>query len=187
MSSRSGSALASNQRPRVHVAPPSDQTFGDLAATFAADYGLTPDPWQQIVLDDWLAEFDGRYAALTCGLACPRQNGKNAILEVRELFGMVGRGEKILHTAHEVKTARKAFKRLLHFFGRKVNDPAAKFPELNALVTELRQVNGQEAIFLSNAGRWRSLPARRAPVVASRSTRSFSTRRRIFPTTTSRL
>jgi hypothetical protein len=64
----------------------------------------------------------------------PRQNGKNALIEVRELFGMVGRGEKFLHTAHEVKTARKAFKRLQHFFGTKPDDPGAKFPELNALV-----------------------------------------------------
>jgi hypothetical protein len=104
-------------------------------------------------LDDWLGvdEF-GLWASLTCGLACPRQNGKNGILEVRELFGMVGRGEKILHTAHEVKTARKAFKRLQHFFGRSVKDPTAKFPELNARVVELRNVNGQEAIFLDNGG-----------------------------------
>lgn len=82
----------------------------------------------------------------------PRQNGKNALIEVRELFGMVGRGEKILHTAHQLPTARKAFKRLLHFFGSEKNDPGAKFPELNALVTEVRNTNGQEAIFLKNGG-----------------------------------
>lgn len=152
MSSRSASTIASNQRPTLHIAPEASESFGDLAATFASDYGLTPDPWQQLVLDDWLAELGGRYAALTCGCAVARQNGKNGILEIRELFGMVGRGEKILHTAHEVKTARKAFKRLQHFFGRRVDDPGAKFPELNALVTELRNVNGQEAIFLRNGG-----------------------------------
>jgi hypothetical protein len=82
----------------------------------------------------------------------PRQNGKNGVLEMRELFGMVGRGEKILHTAHQVKTAQKHFRRLKHFFGKKADDPTAKFPELNALVTEIRNVNGQEAIFLSNGG-----------------------------------
>jgi hypothetical protein len=141
-----------NQRPRVRVAPPSDRTFGDLAAGLAADYGLDPDPWQRLVLEDWLAERRGQWASLTCGLAVPRQNGKNGIIEVRELFGMVGRGEKFLHTAHEVKTARKAFKRLQHFFGRQADDPAAKFPELNALVTEVRNVNGQEAIYLANGG-----------------------------------
>jgi hypothetical protein len=104
------------------------------------------------VLDDWLAEKAGKWASLTCGLSVPRQNGKNALIEIRELFGMVGRGEKFLHTAHEVKTARKAFKRLQHFFGTKADDPGARFPELNALVTEVRNVNGQEAIFLRNGG-----------------------------------
>ena len=142
-----------NGSPRLHVAPLAVDSFGDLAGDLAAAYGLVPDPWQQGILDDWLsADEFGLWSSLTCGLACPRQNGKNAILEIRELFGMVGRGEKILHTAHEVKTARKAFKRLQHFFGREVNDRAAKFPELNDRVVELRNVNGQEAIFLDNGG-----------------------------------
>jgi phage terminase large subunit-like protein len=141
-----------SQAPRVHERPPASRTFGDLAADLAADYGLAPDPWQQIVLDDWLAEKSGRWASLTCGLSVPRQNGKNALIEVRELFGMVGRGEKFLHTAHEVKTARKAFKRLQHFFGTQRDDPAAKFPELNALVVDVRNTNGQEGIFLKNGG-----------------------------------
>ena len=144
--------MSANQRPRLHVAPPADETFGDLAADFAAAYGLTPDDWQRLVLDDWLARSGGRWSSLSCGLSCPRQNGKNGIIEIRELFGMVGRGEKILHTAHEVKTARKAFKRLQHFFGKSVGDRAAKFPELNERVVELRNVNGQEAIYLENGG-----------------------------------
>jgi hypothetical protein len=142
----------SSQAPRLHVAPQRSKTFGDLAADFSAAYELDPDPWQRLILDDWLGEHRGKWAALTCGLSVPRQNGKNAVLEMRELFGMVGRGEKILHTAHQVKTAQKHFRRLKHFFGSKVDDPAAKFPELNALVREVRNVNGQEAIYLENGG-----------------------------------
>lgn len=144
--------LNATQEPRLHVAPRAAKTYGDLAGRFASDYGLTPDPWQQLILDDWLALTSNRWASLTCGLSVPRQNGKNALLEVRELFGMVGRGEKFLHTAHEVKTARKAFKRLQHFFGSRPDDPAAKYPELNALVAEVRNVNGQEAVVLKNGG-----------------------------------
>ncbi len=119
--------------PRLHVAPRAGKTFGDLAGDFAGDYGLRPDDWQRLILNDWLAESRGRWASLTCGLSVPRQNGKNGALEVRELFGMVGRGEKIAHTAHQVKTAQKHFRRLKHFFGKKVDDPSANFPELNAL------------------------------------------------------
>lgn len=138
--------------PRLHVAPRASDTYGDLAADLASDYGLTPDDWQSLILNDWLAESAGQWTSLTCGLSVPRQNGKNGTLEVRELFGMVGRGEKILHTAHQVKTAQKHFRRLKHFFGKKVDDPTARFPELNALVIELRNVNGQEAIYLRNGG-----------------------------------
>lgn len=94
----------------------------------------------------------GRWASLTCGIAVPRQNGKNALLEIRELYGMVALGERILHTAHEVKTAQKHFRRLKYFFGNQAEDPAAQFPELNALVSQVRSVNGQEAVFLHNGG-----------------------------------
>lgn len=141
-----------SQRPRVHVAPHIDATDGDLAAQFAAAYGLVPDEWQRFVLDDWLGRQGRLWGSLTAGLSVPRQNGKNALLEIRELFGAVGLGERILHTAHEVKTAQKHFRRLKYFFGTQRNDPAAKFPELNALVDTIRSVNGQEAILLTNGG-----------------------------------
>jgi hypothetical protein len=44
-----------------------------------------------------------------------RQNGKNAILEARELAGLFLLGEKlIIHTAHEQKTASEHFRRMLN-------------------------------------------------------------------------
>lgn len=89
---------------------------------------------------------DGQWAARRCGLAVPRQNGKNGVLEMRELFGMVVLGEKFLHTAHEVKTARKAYIRLCSFF----ENP--NYPELSDLVSDIRRTNGQEAIILRNGG-----------------------------------
>lgn len=92
------------------------------------------------------------WESLTHGLAVPRQNGKNVCLEILELYLAVMLGVKILHTAHQVKTARKHFIRLKYFFGNKVDDPKAKFPDLNAKVVELRSVNGQEAIILDNGG-----------------------------------
>ena len=147
MSSRSVAPLG-GQAPRVRVAPKFRESDADDAAFLSSAYGLKPDPWQLGVLEDWLAvRKDGRFASLTCGLAVPRQNGKNGIIEVRELFGMVALGEKFLHTAHEVKTARKAFLRLCSFF-----ENTRKHPELAALVKEIRKTNGQEAIVLTNGG-----------------------------------
>lgn len=138
------------QRPRVHVAPKGRfRGDGEDAAFLSSAYGLTPDDWQLLVLDDWLTRAGraGKWSSLTCGLSVPRQNGKNAVIEMRELFGMVELGEKFLHTAHEVKTARKAFLRLASFFE---ND--RKYPELAELVKDIRRTNGQEAILLQNGG-----------------------------------
>lgn len=141
-----------SQVPRLHVAPHADASDGDIAGAFSAAYELQPDPWQSFVLEDWLALKRGRWASLTAALAVPRQSGKNALLEMRELYGAVALGERILHTAHEVKTAQKHFRRLKHFFGDAADDPGAQFPELNALVERVRNVNGQEAIVLKNGG-----------------------------------
>jgi len=77
----------------------------------------------------------------------PRQNGKNAVIEMRELYGMAVLGERFLHTAHEVKTARKAFLRICSFF-----ENPREYPELAALVKEIRKTNGQEAVLLENGG-----------------------------------
>jgi phage terminase large subunit-like protein len=152
MSSRAA-VLTGSQEPRVHLQPKTIKwSEADDAAFLATSYGLTPDPWQILVLHDWLGrKVDGKWAAGRCGLSVPRQNGKNGVIEVRELYGMVALGERFLHTAHEVKTARKAFQRLKHFFGESANDPAAKYPDLNALVKEVRNTNGQEAIVLKDS------------------------------------
>lgn len=114
----------------------------------ATGYRLIPDDWQSDWVDCTLRRRrSGRWAAATSCLAVPRQNGKNGGIEVVELFGMVALGLKFLHTAHEVKTARKAFRRLLSFF-----ENEREFPELAAMVEEIRKTNGQEAIILKNGG-----------------------------------
>lgn len=141
-------AVRPGARPRVAHVPPADSNDAQDAIDLAVGYGLVPDDWQCFVLESWLGcRADGKYSSPRCGLAVPRQNGKNGALEIRELFGMVLLAERILHTAHEVKTARKAFARLLEFF-----DNPRQYPELASLVREIRKTNGQEAIVLHNGG-----------------------------------
>lgn len=143
------------QEPRLCVLPEAPNgsswehlyTDGPDAATFASAYGLTPDPWQQTLLNAWLTRNDqDKYLCTSCGLSVPRQNGKNAILEIRELYGLCAIGEKILHTAHRVDTARKAFLRLVSFFEN------STYPELQEMVLTIRRANGQECITLINGG-----------------------------------
>lgn len=149
MNSRPG-ALLGVQVPRVscYAANAVDFFDGDEAVDLARGYGLPPDVWQATTVRNWLARrADGRLAAGRCGQSVPRQNGKNANIEIVQLHKMVMQGRKILHTAHEVKTARKAFRRLASFF-----ENPRRYPELAARVVEIRKANGQEAILLSNGG-----------------------------------
>jgi phage terminase large subunit-like protein len=124
------------------------ESDGYDAVALSAGYGLIADEWQESILISWLGRNRfGHWSATRCGLVVPRQNGKNGCIEIRELFGMIFLGEKILHTAHQVKTARKAFLRLCSFF-----ENGREYPELAELVSEIRRTNGQEAILLKNGG-----------------------------------
>lgn len=139
----------------IHTTETSNLHDAEDACFLASCYGLVPDPWQVDIIHSWLARRprNGKWVHKRNGLAVPRQNGKNGALEVRELYGLIELGEAILHTSHQIKTSRKAFKRLKEFFGEKRDDSDAKYPELNALVAEVRNTNGQEAIVLKDL--WR--------------------------------
>lgn len=141
-------ALIGSQVPRIRKEPRYHHSDGKDAVFLAKSYGLVPDPWQELVIESWLGlSAQDLYTADTCGLDVPRQNGKNAVVEIREFYGLVLKGEKILHTAHEVKTARKAFLRLCDFF-----EDDLRYPELVEMVISIRKTNGQEAIILNNGG-----------------------------------
>lgn len=145
-----------SQIPRVNTAPAPagfNHDHGEDAIWLAAKHGLHADEWQQVTVQSWMRQTKkGLWCAKVWGITVPRQNGKNGALEIVELYGMVEMGLAFLHTAHEVKTARKAFIRLKYFFGEKANDENARFPELNAMVKTVRSTNGQEAIILKNGG-----------------------------------
>lgn len=131
----------------VSILPKHHSSLGGPCAELATVCGLTPDLWQQLVLDTTLGrDRQGRWTAKTSCLAVPRQNGKNAVIEMLELYFAAVMGLKVLHTAHEIKTARKAFNRIVSFFESK------KLPELASMVETIRKVNGQEAVYLTNGG-----------------------------------
>ena len=139
--------MRGQQEPRIKVEPHRVMTDGEDAALLMATYGVKLDPWQQIVIDSWLGKDEsGQYNVTSAGLSLPRQNGKNVCLECREFYGMVINGEKILHTAHQVRTSKKSFRRLAAMFTDK------KHPEITAIVKNIRYTNGEEAIELDNGG-----------------------------------
>ena len=139
--------MRGSQEPRIKVEPQRTSTDGTDAAVLMAEYGYQLDEWQELVLNCWLGRDEaGRYNVTSAGLSLPRQNGKNVCLEAREFFGLVVNGEKILHTAHQVRTSKKSFRRLAAMF------TDTKHPEVTDLVKAIRYTNGEESIELLNGG-----------------------------------
>lgn len=139
--------MRGSQEPRIRVEPVRVASDGPEAGMLMAAYGCSLDPWQQGVVDCWLGkDAAGKYTVTSGGIALPRQNGKNVCLEAREFFGMVISGEKILHTAHQVRTSKKSFRRIAAMFTDK------RHPEITDIVKNIRYTNGEECIELDNGG-----------------------------------
>ena len=139
--------MRGNQIPRIRIEPPRSDTDGKGAAMLMQAYGVTLDEWQRLVVDCWLGKDPaGDYTVTSAGLSVPRQNGKNVCIEARELYGLAINGERILHTAHQVRTAKKSFRRLVAMFTDK------KHPEIANTVKKIRYGIGEESIELHNGG-----------------------------------
>lgn len=137
------------QLPRVAHFPEASSSAGREAVDLARFAGLELDPWQAFVLEHSLGERpDGRWAARDVGAIVPRQNGKNAILEARELAGLFLLGERlIVHTAHEGATAAESMRRL--------EELIEATPEFSRRVKAFWHANGKEAIELMGGQRIR--------------------------------
>ncbi|GKQ34585.1 terminase [Streptomyces sp. A012304] len=130
------------QTPPIQTAPPAVSSAGQEAIDLAARAGLRLDPWQQHVLRVGMGEKpDGSWASFEVAVNVPRQNGKGGIIEARELWGLfIGGEELILHSAHEFKTAKNAFKRIERLI--------RQTPDLHKRVKTYRQTVGEEGIEL---------------------------------------
>jgi phage terminase large subunit-like protein len=120
---------------------------GDAAIRLAASAGLILDEWQQLVLRESLGvRADGKWAAFSSCVIVPRQNGKGAILEALALAGLfLFECELIVWTAHEMKTAKEGFRRLVsHITGT---------PDLKRKVAKIKHGNDDRGIELKDGRR----------------------------------
>ena len=152
------SQLRASRRPRIRVEPVGAAfTDGPDAAALCEHYWFDPDPWQRDILDCWLSrDADGRLLVISAGLSCPRQNGKNGVIECLEFYLLVtDPNTHILHTAHSTKTAQKAFERMVRVFTGKVPGKGRQSRAIQKLVDKreggrIRYTNGEWAIYLSS-------------------------------------
>ena len=100
------------QEPTTRIVLPYSETDGEKAAGLYELTGQEAMDWQKLIISDILARNpDGLWTHTRYGYEVPRQNGKGEILAIRELYALAT-GERVLHTAHLVQTAHKAFERL---------------------------------------------------------------------------
>ncbi len=139
-----GGSLLGSATPTFRVGPASvDVSLADDAIELAGTAGITLLDWQADQVRAMLGLLDGGgYAATRAGLSVPRQNGKGTILEVVVLAKAVLLEERVLWTAHEVRTMQEAFARF-----RAILDST---PALSKLVASVRAANGQERIAFTN-------------------------------------
>jgi len=137
--------LMGSQEPTHRIAPEYRETDGADAATLLRSGGLTLDPWQRDVLDDWMGLTPGnRWAAPTAGGSVPRQNGKTLLVQGRCAGGMLLYRESIIYTAHLQKTATETFEELRDFFSA---------PKLKKYVEAIKTALGREQIILRSGAR----------------------------------
>lgn len=111
--------------------------------------------WQDDVVGCWLAtDASGKYAATTCGLDLPRQNGKTKrCIARRLLYGAAGKGEAIRYSAHRVDTMLELFEIFVDIFGDpRVAEDEWRFPEIHDEVTRFCFKNGHEKIEFKSGG-----------------------------------
>lgn len=101
------------QEPTTGFTLPYNKSKGDEAIELYNKTGRTAQEWQEGLLYDMLAiDDDGLWVHSRFGYSVPRQNGKNEVVAMRELYGLRN-GERILHTAHRTSTSRSAWERLV--------------------------------------------------------------------------
>ena len=136
------------QEPRFLSRPLFSTSASEEAIGFCLAAGMELDPWQELTLEVALGEVDRRWAATEVGLIVPRQNGKGEILAARELAGLFLFDERlILHSAHEFKTAREAFLRVLGYLQRPGNEWMLE------RCKTIHRAHGEEGVELYNGAR----------------------------------
>jgi len=139
--------MLGEQPPPLHLVTPSGaaSNAADEVSALSDSFGVTLDPWQELVLEAALGErANGIWTAKQVGLSAPRQNGKSQLIVARALAGALLFGEKkIIISAHAQDTARETFGKLLEQIEQSpaLEDRVAKV--MNALNREyVKFVNG---------------------------------------------
>lgn len=148
--------LIGSQTPRVWSAPSAPTSAGAEAVRLAELAQLEAFPWQRFFCDKAMGQHaDGRWAAFEVLLLVSRQNGKGTCIEIIELYALFVLGLNVYHTAHLMKTSRKAFKRLWTLIERtpQLRRRVLGKPRQTAEEIVITLTSGAQITFMARSGR----------------------------------
>jgi hypothetical protein len=134
--------------PALVVHPPGAVSLDDAHAAIELwefYSGKQLDDVQRLAVEHMMAvKPDGMWAARTTGRAVSRQNGKGDEIEVVEFWDLTQRGAPIVHSAHEIPTAKSAHMRLVGLI--------QGHADLRRKLKQVRYANGDQSVEMLNGG-----------------------------------
>jgi len=107
-----------NQHPTQSVILPYAETLYQEAIETYEGSGRDAQEWQiGLSKHIFAVNEDGLWTHTKFGYSLPRRNGKNEVVAIREMQGLMN-GEQMLHTAHRTTTSHAAWERLLRLLDK---------------------------------------------------------------------
>ena len=133
-------ARIGNQNPTQSVILPYKKSLYQEAINTYEKSGRTAQEWQiNLTKHIYAVNKDGLWVHTKFGFSLPRRNGKNEVVVIREMQGLL-EGEQILHTAHRTTTSHTAWERLC----RLLDKAGIEYTSLKA--------SGRERVEISDTG-----------------------------------
>lgn len=143
-----------SQEPTRSNVPACEGNHADKAAAMMERAGRNPMEWQRAVLRAWLGRVTYEdedtglqresWAAHTCGLSVPRQNGKTECVAYAIVWCMVAYNAWVVYTSHLQRTSTETFETV-----RSILESEALKPMVSVIKTAL----GREEIRMRGGGR----------------------------------
>ncbi len=107
-----------NQHPTQSVILPYDKSLYQNAIDTYEKSGREAQAWQvELAKHIFAVNDEGLWTHTKFGYSLPRRNGKNEVVAIREIQGLMN-GEQMLHTAHRTTTSHSAWERLLRLLDK---------------------------------------------------------------------
>lgn len=136
-----------NQSPTFQIVGDYEYSLADeVIEMFEEDGGATFYPSQKSEMELLLSRnIDGSPAALTIGIAKPRQNGKSYSARYYAIYMADFEHRQVLYSAHHSTTTNKMFKAMCNLF-----ENSERYPEFARDVKRISHVRGYEGIYFKD-------------------------------------